>query len=175
MLVAIDKAYMDCVPTDIVHGISLEAVSGFVAWPKRITVIEMSLSQASRGPSHIPDREVEGNKRIKKIARKKKLQSQPEVQQQTAQQQLPPFNFSEIPYDLRPLAYHAQCSMLDVLQIACPTQQSISGNDMPLYISYLTKCCEREGVDQRFRLFLQSLSHQFNKSGKHWILTVIDP
>ena len=65
------------------------------------------MSQASRGPSHIPDREIEGSKSIKKRAGKKKLQSQPEVQQQTMQQQLTPFNFSEIPFDLGPLAYYA--------------------------------------------------------------------
>ncbi|GMN69365.1 hypothetical protein TIFTF001_038431 [Ficus carica] len=114
VLVAIGRAYMDCVPTDTVHGIPLseenvrvtitvpklkrvllpiltnkatiikETVSGFVAWPKRLIVIEMSLSHASQDPSHVPGREVEGSKRIKKRARKKKLQSQPEVQQQTA-------------------------------------------------------------------------------------------
>ncbi|GMN46294.1 hypothetical protein TIFTF001_015471 [Ficus carica] len=154
---------MDCVPTNTIHGIPLceenvrvtinipkpkhallpistneatiieEAVGGFVAWPKKLIVIETSMSQTSQGPSHVPDREVEGSKRIKKIAGKKKLQSQSEVQQQTAQQQLPPFNFSEIPHDLRPLAFCAQCSMHDGLQIACPTQQSISGKTC-LYI-----------------------------------------
>ena len=96
---------MDCVPIAIVHGISLgeenmrvtitipklkcallpistneatimeEAIDGSVDWPKRFIVIETSLSQASRGPNHVYDREVEGNKRIKKRAGKKKLQS----------------------------------------------------------------------------------------------------
>ena len=49
-----------------------KVVGGFVAWPKRIIVIDTSLSQASQGPSHIPDQVVEGNKCIKKRARKKK-------------------------------------------------------------------------------------------------------
>ncbi|GMN38572.1 hypothetical protein TIFTF001_007812 [Ficus carica] len=62
--------------------------------------------------------------------REKETKSQLEVQQQTAQQQLPPFNFSEIPFDLRPLTYYAQCSMHNGTQIACPTQQSISGNEL---------------------------------------------
>ncbi|GMN58635.1 hypothetical protein TIFTF001_027729 [Ficus carica] len=103
VLVAIGRAYIDCVLTNTVHGIPLgeenvrvtitvpklkrallpiltneativeEAVSGFVAWPKRLIIIETSLSQASRGPSHVPDQEVEGSKCIKKRTRKKKL------------------------------------------------------------------------------------------------------
>ncbi|GMN51365.1 hypothetical protein TIFTF001_020510 [Ficus carica] len=52
-----------------------EVVSGFFAWLKRLVVLETSMSQASRGPSHAPDREVEGSKQIKKIAGKKKIQS----------------------------------------------------------------------------------------------------
>ena len=84
-----------------------EVVGEFVTWLKRLIVIETSLSQASQGPSHIPDLEDEGNKSIKKKKKKKKLQSQLEIQQQSAQQQPPPFNFSEIPFDLRPLAYYA--------------------------------------------------------------------
>ncbi|GMN42721.1 hypothetical protein TIFTF001_011937 [Ficus carica] len=148
--------YMECVLTDIVLGISLgeenmrvtitvpklkhallpistneatimeEDVSGFVAWLKRLFVIDMSLSPAIRGPSHVPDRVVKGNKRIKKRAGKKKLQSEPEVQQQNTQQQLPSFNFSEVYFDLRPLAYYAQCFMRDDLQIECPIQLAIS-------------------------------------------------
>ncbi|GMN60226.1 hypothetical protein TIFTF001_029316 [Ficus carica] len=111
VLVAIDRAYMDCVPTDTVYGIPLgeenvqvtitlpklkrtllpiptneatcieEAVGGFVAWGKRLVVIQTSLSQASQGPNHATDREAEGSKQTKKRARKKRIQSQPEVQQ----------------------------------------------------------------------------------------------
>ncbi|GMN56018.1 hypothetical protein TIFTF001_025138 [Ficus carica] len=74
-------AYIDCVPTDTVHGIPLgeenvrvtitvlklkrallpiptteatiieEAIDGFVAWPKRLIAIETSLSHASRDQS----------------------------------------------------------------------------------------------------------------------------
>ncbi|GMN19462.1 hypothetical protein TIFTF001_046956 [Ficus carica] len=87
-------AYVDCVPTDTVHGIPLgeknvrvtitvpklnrallpiptneatsieEAVGGFVAWPKSLVVVQTSLSQASKGPSRAPEREAEGSKRI---------------------------------------------------------------------------------------------------------------
>ncbi|GMN47682.1 hypothetical protein TIFTF001_016859 [Ficus carica] len=111
VLVAIGRAYMDCVPTGIVHGIPLgeenvrvtitvpklkrallpiptneatcieEAVGGFVAWPKRSVVVETSLSQASQGPNHAPNREAEGSKRTKNKAGRKKIQSQLEVQQ----------------------------------------------------------------------------------------------
>ncbi|GMN45080.1 hypothetical protein TIFTF001_014272 [Ficus carica] len=93
VLVALGRAYMDCVPTDTVHGIPLgvgnvrvtisvpklkrallpiqtneatyieEAVGGFVAWPKKLVVIQSSLSQASRGPSQAPDPEAKGKKK----------------------------------------------------------------------------------------------------------------
>ncbi|GMN63684.1 hypothetical protein TIFTF001_032775 [Ficus carica] len=109
VLVTIGRAYIDCVPTDAVHGIPLgeenvrvtitipklkrallpiptneatcieEAVGGFVAWSKILVVVQTSLSQASQGPSHAPVREAEGSKRTKKRARRKKIQSQPEV------------------------------------------------------------------------------------------------
>ncbi|GMN58849.1 hypothetical protein TIFTF001_027940, partial [Ficus carica] len=39
-----------------------EAVGGFVAWPKRLVVVQTSLSQASQGPNHAPDREAKGSK-----------------------------------------------------------------------------------------------------------------
>ena len=48
-----------------------EVIGGFVAWPKRLIVIDTSLSQTSQGPSHIPDQVVEGKKRIKKESREK--------------------------------------------------------------------------------------------------------
>ena len=110
VLVANGRAYMERVPTDTVHGISLgeenvrvtitvpklrgallpipthkatcieEVVGGFVAWPRRLVVGQPSLSQANKGPIHAPDREAEGSKRTKKRARRKKIRSQPEVQ-----------------------------------------------------------------------------------------------
>ncbi|GMN38580.1 hypothetical protein TIFTF001_007808 [Ficus carica] len=62
-----------------------EAVGGFVACSKRLlVVVQTSLSQASQGPNHAPDREAEGNKRTKKRAGRKKIQSQLEVQPQPA-------------------------------------------------------------------------------------------
>ncbi|GMN56697.1 hypothetical protein TIFTF001_025819 [Ficus carica] len=105
VLVAISRAYMDCVPTDTVHGIPLgeenvqvtitvpklkrallpittneatcikEVVGGFVAWSKRLVIVQTSLSQASQVPSHAPDREAERSKRTKKRVGRKKLQS----------------------------------------------------------------------------------------------------
>ncbi|GMN45012.1 hypothetical protein TIFTF001_014204 [Ficus carica] len=92
VLVAIGRAYMDCVLTDTVHGIPLgegnvrvtisvpklkrallpiptneaiyieEAVGGFVAWPKNLVVFQTSLSQASRSPSQAPDPTAKGSK-----------------------------------------------------------------------------------------------------------------
>ncbi|GMN27824.1 hypothetical protein TIFTF001_001816 [Ficus carica] len=223
-----DPAYMDCVPTDTVHGIPLgagnvrvtisvpklkrallpiptneatyieEAVGGFVAWPKKLVVIQSSLSQASRGPSQAPDPEAKGKKRIKKRAGRKKLQSQPEVQQQTAEEVPPTFDFDAIPIELRPLAYYAQSSLSD----------EISASSIMVYISYLSDCCARAGLDQRFVFispFLVSPVQQnvdrvayireradniiriitniprgrlvlmpYN-SGQHWILAVINP
>ncbi|GMN58855.1 hypothetical protein TIFTF001_027967 [Ficus carica] len=115
VLIAIGRAYMNCIPTDTVHGIPLgeenvrltitfpnlkrallpiptneatcieEAVGGFVAWPKRLVVVQTSLSQASQGPSYAPNREAEGSKRTKNRAGRKKLQSYPKVQQQPVQ------------------------------------------------------------------------------------------
>ncbi|GMN22784.1 hypothetical protein TIFTF001_040337 [Ficus carica] len=200
VLVALGRAYMDCVPTDTVYGIPLgagnvrvtisvpklkrallpiptneatyieEAVGGFVAWPKKLVVIQSSLSQASRGPSQAPDPEAKGKKRIKKRAGRKKLQSQPEVQQQTAEEVPLTFDFDAIPIELRPLAYYAQSSLSDGSQISCPPQQSdempiyigyedvydfitfkeISASSIMVYISYLSDCCARAGLDQRF-------------------------
>ncbi|GMN62894.1 hypothetical protein TIFTF001_032028 [Ficus carica] len=147
-----------------------EAVGGFVAWPKKLVVIQSSLSQASQGPSQAPDPEAKGRKRIKKRAGRKKLQSQPEVQQQTEEEVPPTFDFDAIPIELRPLAYYAQSSLSDGSQISCPPQQSdempiyigyedvydfitfkeISASSIMVYISYLSDCCARAGLDQRF-------------------------
>ena len=46
-----------------------EAIGGFIAWPKRLVIVQTNLSQASQGPSHTPDREVEGSKQTKKKSR----------------------------------------------------------------------------------------------------------
>lgn len=92
VLVANVRAYMECVPTDTVHGIPLgeenvqvtitvpklrgalllistheatcieEAVGGFVAWPRRLVVVQTTLNQARKSPSHAPDQEAEGSK-----------------------------------------------------------------------------------------------------------------
>ncbi|GMN61822.1 hypothetical protein TIFTF001_030906 [Ficus carica] len=148
-------AYMDCVPTDTVHGIPLGE------------------ENASKGPSRAPDREAEGSKHTKKRAGRKKIQSQPEVEQQPAQQELPSFDFNDIFFELRPLAYYAQSSMRDGTQTVCSQQQFVMGDEMPIYIGfedvyhfitfkeisaksimiyirYLVECCARIGMDKRF-------------------------
>ncbi|GMN58632.1 hypothetical protein TIFTF001_027735 [Ficus carica] len=226
VLAANGRAYMECVPTDTIHGIPLgeekvrvtitvpklkgallpiptskatyieEAVGGFVAWPKRLVVVQTSLSQASKGPSHAPDREAEGSKRTKKRAGRKKIWSQPEVQQQPAQEEMPSFNFTDIPFDLKPLAYYAQNSMRDGTQIICHQQQFVIGDDMPIYIgfedvyNFITfkeisvnsimilsglLCKSRYGSTvlrnaPQGKLFLMPYN-----SGQHWVLAVVDP
>ncbi|GMN19581.1 hypothetical protein TIFTF001_049931 [Ficus carica] len=160
VLVAIGRAYVDCVPTDTVHGIPLgeenvrvtitvpkinrallpiptneatsveEAVGGFVAWPKSLVVLQTSLSQASKGPSRAPEREAEGSKRTKKRAGRKKIQSQP------AQEEMPSFDLNDIFFELRPLAFYAQSSMRDGTQIVCPQQHFVMGDEMPIYIGF---------------------------------------
>ncbi|GMN32498.1 hypothetical protein TIFTF001_044691 [Ficus carica] len=210
VLVAIGRAYMDCVPTDTVHGIPLgeenvrvtitvpkinnallpiptneatsieEAVGGFVAWPKTL-VVQTNLSQASKCPNRAPQREAGGSKRTKKRAGRKKLKSQPEVEQQPAQEEPPSFDFDNISFELRPLTFYAQSSMRDDgTQIICPQQHFVMGDDMPIYIGsedvyhfitfkeisansimiyirYLVECCARTGMDQRFEFISPGL------------------
>ena len=166
VLVAIGRAYVDCVPTDTVHGIPLgeenvrvtitvpklnrallpiptneatsieDAVGGFVAWPKSLVVVQTSLSQASKCPSHAKEREAEGSKRTKKRAGRKKIQSQPEVEQQPPQGEMPSFDLNDISFELRPLAFYAQSTMRDGTQIVCPQQDVVMGDEMPIYIGF---------------------------------------
>ncbi|GMN19646.1 hypothetical protein TIFTF001_039859 [Ficus carica] len=168
VLVAVGRAYMDCVPTDIVHGIPLatcieEAVGGFVAWPKRLVVVQTSLSQASQGPSHAPDREVEGSKRTKKRVGRKKIQSQPEVQQQPAQQELPSYLAD----------YCGRTSMDQRFEfispvLVSPVQQNV---DRAAYVQeraqYILRILRDAPKGKRFLM-------PYN-SGQHWIVAVIDP
>ncbi|GMN19368.1 hypothetical protein TIFTF001_039788 [Ficus carica] len=163
-----------------------EVVGGFVAWPIRLVVVQTSLSQASQGPSHAPDREAEGSKRTKKRAERKKIQSQPKF----------------IIGDDMPIYIGFE----DVYHFI--TFKEISANSIMVYIRYLADCFARTGMDQRFefispvpvspvqqnvdcaayvrqraenilriltnapkgKLFLMSYN-----SGQHWILAVIDP
>ncbi|GMN42749.1 hypothetical protein TIFTF001_011962 [Ficus carica] len=156
VLAAIGRAYMDCVPTDTVHGIPLgeenvrvtitvpklnrallpiptneatsieEVVSGFVAWPKILVIVQTSLSQASKGPSRAPDREAEGSKRMDQR-----------------------FEF------ISPV-------------LVSPVQQNV---DRATYV--------RERADYIVRILRKALKGKrfmmpYN-SGQHWILAVIDP
>ncbi|GMN18969.1 hypothetical protein TIFTF001_048561 [Ficus carica] len=207
VLVAIGRAYMDCVPTDTVHGIPLgeenvrvtitvpklnrvllpiptneatsieEAVGGFVAWPKSLVVVQTSLSQASKGPSRAPEREAEGSKRTKKRAGRKKIQSQPEVEQQPAQEEMPSFDLNDISFELRPLAFYAQSSMRDGIDqrfefispvLVSPVQQNV---DRATYVRERAECILRILRNApKGKRFLMPYN-----SGQHWILTVIDP
>ncbi|GMN24717.1 hypothetical protein TIFTF001_043809 [Ficus carica] len=160
------------IPTNEATSVE-EAVGGFVAWPKSLVVLQTSLSQASKGPSRAPEREAEGSKRTKKRAGRKKIQSQPEVEQQPAQEEMPSFDLNDISFELRPLAFYAQSSMRDGTQIVCPQQHFVMGDEMPIYIGfedvyhfisfkeisansimicirYLVECCTRTGIDQQF-------------------------
>ncbi|GMN40068.1 hypothetical protein TIFTF001_009300 [Ficus carica] len=92
LLVAFGRVWWESLPTDTVHGIPLgegnvrvsinvpklkksplpiptydattveDAVNGFVAWPKSLVELDMSMNKASRGPSHVPD-PAAGNKK----------------------------------------------------------------------------------------------------------------
>ncbi|GMN19381.1 hypothetical protein TIFTF001_039791 [Ficus carica] len=177
VLVALGRAYMDCVPTDTVHGIPLGAgnVRVTISVPKfKRALLPIPTNEATYIEEAVggqaPDPEAKGKKRIKKRAGRKKLQSQPEVQQQTTEEVPPTFDFDAIPIELRPLAYYAQSSLSDGSQISCPPQQSdempiyigyedvydfitfkeISASSIMVYISYLSDCCARAGLDQRF-------------------------
>ncbi|GMN20988.1 hypothetical protein TIFTF001_043214 [Ficus carica] len=189
VLIAIGRAYKDCVPTDTVHGISLGE------------------ENASQGPNRASDREAEGSKQTKKRAGKKKIQSQTEVQQQPMQQELPSFDFSQISFELRPLAYYAQSSMRDDVYHFI-TFKEISANNIMVYIRYLADCCARAGMDQQFEfispVLVLPVQHNVDRAayvreraenilrilrnapkgklflmpynrGQHWILAVIDP
>ncbi|GMN47250.1 hypothetical protein TIFTF001_016424 [Ficus carica] len=151
VLVAIGRAYMDCVPTDTVHGIPLGEEN------IRVTITVPKLKRAL---------EAEGSKRTKKRAGRKKIQSQPEVQQQPAQQELPSFDFNQISFELRPLAYYAQSSMRDVL--VSPVQQNV---DRTAYV--------RERAENIVRILRNAPKGKLflmpYNSGQHWILAVIDP
>ncbi|GMN69233.1 hypothetical protein TIFTF001_038284 [Ficus carica] len=193
VLVAIGRPYTDCVPIDTVHGILLgeenvrvtitvpklkrallpiptneatcieEAVGGFVSWPKRLVIVQTSLSQASQGLSHALDRKAEGSKRTKKRAGRKKIQSQPEVQQQPTQQELP--------------SYLANCCARTGMDqwfefispvFVSPIQQNV---DRTTYV--------RERADYILRILRNvpkgKLFLMPYNSGQHWLLAVIDP
>ena len=166
VLVANGRAYMECVPTDTIHGIPLgeenvrvtitvpklrdaalpiptqeatcieEAVGGFVAWPKKLVAVQPNLSQASKCPSKATNVVPEGNKRTKKRAGRKKIRSQPEVQQQPAQAEPQMFDFRDMPHELKHVAFYAHNSMRDGTQIICNQRQFGIGDDMPLYIGF---------------------------------------
>ncbi|GMN35646.1 hypothetical protein TIFTF001_042259 [Ficus carica] len=110
LLVAFGRVWLESLPTDTVHGIPLgegnvrvsinvpklkksplpiptfdattveDAVNGFVAWPKSLVELDMSMNKASRGPSHVPD-PAAGNKKCQKKAGNKTIDSRTVVQQ----------------------------------------------------------------------------------------------
>ena len=164
LLVAFGRAWLESLPTDTVHGIPLgegnvrvsinvpklkksplpiptydattveDAVNGFVAWPKSLVELDMSMNKASRGPSHVPD-PAAGNKKRQKQAANTTIDSRTEVQQGAQQQKLV-FDFNTMNRDMRPLAYYAHSSMRQGNQIEVPIPYTIMGFDMPVFLSF---------------------------------------
>ncbi|GMN74962.1 hypothetical protein TIFTF001_053955 [Ficus carica] len=159
MLAAIGKVWMESVPTDMVHGVPLgegnlrvsiispriktaklpistseaeivnDAVGEYVGWPK--TLIELcTISVISRDPSRVLNKEAKGTKHHKAKGEKKKLKTQPEVEQR------PAFDFGRIRVGLRPLAFYAQYFMKDGRQIECHIPTEIRDSDMPIFLGY---------------------------------------
>ncbi|GMN19557.1 hypothetical protein TIFTF001_039838 [Ficus carica] len=138
----------------------------YVGWPK--TLIEVCIvSKTSRDPTRVLDKEAKGTEHPKEKGEKNKLKSQPEVEQRLA------FDFGRIHVGLRPLAFYAQYFMKDGSQIECPIPTEIRDSDMPIflgyddiyefisfqeisancilvYLSYLSECCQRDGLDKQF-------------------------
>lgn len=140
-----------------------DAVGEYVGWPK--TLIELcTVSKTSRDPSRVLDKEAKGTEHLKENGEKKKLKSQPEVEHRLA------FDFGRIHVGLRPLAFYAQYCMKEGRQIECPIPRQIRDSDVPIflgyddiyefisfqeisancilvYLSYLSECCQRDGLD----------------------------
>ncbi|GMN60108.1 hypothetical protein TIFTF001_029200 [Ficus carica] len=164
LLVAFGRVWWESLPTDTVHGIPLgegnvrvsinvpklkksalpiptydattveDAVNGFVAWPKSLVELDMSMNKASRGPSHVPD-PAAGNKKRQKKAGNKTIDSRTEVQQGAQEQKLV-FDFNNMNRAMRPLAYYAHSSMRQGNQIEVPIPYTIMGFDMPVFLSF---------------------------------------
>ncbi|GMN21277.1 hypothetical protein TIFTF001_045473 [Ficus carica] len=158
------ELWLESLPTDTVHGIPLgkgnvrvsinvpklkksplpiptydattveDAVNGFVAWPKSLVELDMSMNKASRRPSHVPD-PAAGNKKRQKKAGNKTIDSRTEVQQGAQEQKLV-FDFNNINRAMRPLAYYAHSSMRQGNQIEVPIPYTIMGFDMPVFLSF---------------------------------------
>ncbi|GMN60149.1 hypothetical protein TIFTF001_029245 [Ficus carica] len=92
------------------------------------------MNKASQGPSPVPDQAAEGNKRQKKLG-KKMINSQTEVQQDV-QQHKALFNFNKMNMEMRPLAYYAHSFMREGNQIEVPIPYTITGFDMPIFLSF---------------------------------------
>ncbi|GMN64472.1 hypothetical protein TIFTF001_033542 [Ficus carica] len=164
LLVAFGRVWWESLPTDTVHGIPLgegnvrvsinvpklkksllpiptydattveDAVNGFVAWPKSLVKLDMSMNKASRGPSHVPD-PAAGNKKRQKKAGNKTIDSRTEVQQGAQEQKLV-FDFNNMNRAMKPLAYYAHSSMRQGNQIEVPIPYTIMGFDMPVFLSF---------------------------------------
>ncbi|GMN27161.1 hypothetical protein TIFTF001_044084 [Ficus carica] len=164
LLVAFGRVWLESLPTDTVHGIPLregnvrvsinvpklkksplpiptydattveDAVNGFVAWPKSLVELDMSMNKASRGPSHVPD-PAAGNKKCQKKVGNKTIDSRTEVQQGAQEQKLV-FDFNNINRAMRPLAYYAHSFMRQGNQIEVPIPYTIMGFDMPVFLTF---------------------------------------
>ncbi|GMN47264.1 hypothetical protein TIFTF001_016435 [Ficus carica] len=111
-----------------------DAVKGFVAWPKSLVELDMSMNKTSRGPSHVPD-PAAGNKKRQKKAGNKTIDSRTEVQQGAQEQKLV-FDFNNMNRAMRHLAYYAHSSMRQGNQIEVPMPYTIMGFDMPVFLSF---------------------------------------
>ncbi|GMN58119.1 hypothetical protein TIFTF001_027225 [Ficus carica] len=164
LLVAFGRAWLESLPSDTVHGILLgegnvrvsinvpklkkaalpiptyeattveDAVNGFVAWPKTLVELDISMNKVSRGPSHVPDPAADRKKCQKKLG-KRTVDSRTEVQQD-AQQQEALFDFNKMNMEMRPLAYYAHSSMRQANQIMVPIPYTMMGFDIPVFLSF---------------------------------------
>ena len=121
------------IPTDEATTVE-DAVNGFVAWPKTLIELDMSMNKASRGPSHVPDPTAERTKRQKQVGRKT-IDTRTEVQQ-AVQQQQHLFDFNKMTKAMKPLAYYAHNSMRQGNQLEVAISYTIMGFHMPVFLSF---------------------------------------
>ncbi|GMN72002.1 hypothetical protein TIFTF001_052756, partial [Ficus carica] len=221
LLVAFGRVWLESLPTDTVHGIPLgegnvrvsinvpklkksplpiptydattveDAVNGFVAWPKSLVELDMSMNKASRGSSHVPD-PAAGNKKRQKKAGNKTIDSRTEIE-------------VSIPYTIMGFDMPVFLSFEDIYEFI--NLQEISANCILVYMRYLEELCRINGQAEKFVFVSPSLISPVrtdtedagrrervdnllsflrdapierlylvpHNRGRHWVLGVIDP
>ncbi|GMN63753.1 hypothetical protein TIFTF001_032825 [Ficus carica] len=221
LLVAFGRAWLESLPTDTVHGIPLgeenvrvsinvpelkksalpiptyeattveDAVNGFVAWPKRLVEVNMSMNKASRGPSHVPDPATSRKKCQKKLGNKT-IDSRTEIE-------------GPIPYTIMTFEMPVYLSFEDIYEFI--NLQEISANCILVYMRYLEELCRINGQAEKFAFVSPTLISPVridtedagmreradslisfmrdapkgrlylvpHNRGRHWVLGVIDP